>query len=63
MSNDICCEDMEMLLEDHDIFMKKEDYGWVLHWREVVQEKGQYSRVNNYGIKINYCPMCGEKLE
>ena len=57
------CDDMKMLLRDHEIFENDETYGWILSWCELVKEQGKYNRINRYGIKINFCPMCGKKLQ
>lgn len=36
-------------------------YGWVLGWIELTEENG-YTQVHRYGIPIEFCPMCGKKL-
>lgn len=59
----VCCEDMKMLLRNHEVFSQDEDYGWVLYWYEVEREDRKFSRLNNYGIKISFCPFCGKNLE
>jgi hypothetical protein len=56
------CEDAQMLdRNNRELFKIQDPYGWVLSWIELTQEKG-YTQVHRYGIKINYCPMCGKKI-
>ena len=61
--SDFCdCEDWECIKKNHnELFIKDDSYGWVLSWIEVTKEKG-FSRMHKYGMKINFCPMCGKKL-
>jgi len=60
---DFCsCEEWKNIKDTHrELFVWQPPYGWVLSWIEVTQEKG-YSYLHRYGIKINFCPICGNKL-
>ena len=60
----ICnCQDWNTFLEHHpDLFIYDIDYGWILSWVELKNEKG-YTQVSKYGISINYCPICGGALK
>ena len=61
--NNLCCEDMNMLVKNHELFSQDEGYGWVLYWNEIDKEGKKHSRITNYGIKISFCPFCGKNLE
>ncbi|HLD90686.1 MAG TPA: hypothetical protein VI911_06715 [Patescibacteria group bacterium] len=57
------CEDGRSIAEKNPlVFQWVEPYGWVLSWKELVNEIS-HTRVYTYGININYCPICGKKLE
>ncbi len=60
---DFCtCEDWKRIrASSPDIFIYDKDYGWLINWIELTNEFG-YAKVHRYGIKINYCPMCGKCL-
>lgn len=56
------CEDWKQLhTRNATVFKWHSFYGWLISWKELT-DKISYTQVNNYGIKINYCPMCGNKL-
>ena len=57
------CKDMKLILDNYDIIKKDIEYGWVLRWIEISRERNNNKRINNYGININYCPLCGGSLE
>ena len=58
----ICCEDFKKILIDHkNLFQDTDEYGIILSWIELSKEKS-FHKINNYGIKINYCPFCGSKV-
>lgn len=63
MINKCVCKDMKLILDNYDVIKKEDDYGWVLRWIEISRERNNNKRINNYGIKINYCPLCGGSLE
>lgn len=56
------CEEGKNLINSYNLFKKEPPYGWILSWIEVTKEKG-YSQLHRYGIRVKYCPMCGNKLE
>ena len=56
------CKEWKSIKDAHGgLFAWQPPYGWVLSWVEVTQEKG-YSYLHRYGIKVNFCPMCGKPL-
>jgi hypothetical protein len=56
------CDDWKIIKDQNrTLFVWDDKYGWVIRWIELVKEKA-HSSVNVYGIKINFCPMCGKKL-
>lgn len=62
MTNFCVCDEWKNLVKAYDLFKQESSYGWVLSWVEVTKEKG-YSQLHRYGIKIQYCLMCGNKLK
>lgn len=60
---DFCsCDDWKFLKKNnHKVFRQDPAYGWVLQWIELTEEEG-YTQVHRLGVEINYCPMCGKKL-
>jgi len=44
-----------------DLITLDKEYGWVLSWINITEEKG-YSQIHNYAIPIQYCPFCGKSL-
>lgn len=60
---DFCfCEGYKTLKEqDRSLFGWDPNYGWVLSWIELTEDFG-YTQVHRYGVKIEYCPMCGRSL-
>lgn len=50
------CEDLST-----DLFVKDENYGWLIKWKEFTKDKG-YAQVHSYGVAISYCPFCGKKF-
>ena len=57
------CEDGINIVRNYpSLFVKDPSYGWVLHW---VEYSNDYSHVtpHNYGLSINFCPMCGKKID
>ena len=57
------CKDMKLIIDNYDIIKKDSQYGWIIQWIEISKEKNNKKRINNYGITINYCPLCGGFLE
>jgi len=56
------CDDWKNAVEDYtNLFIKTEDYGFILSWIELSVEKNHH-QINKYGIKIKYCPFCGNIL-
>lgn len=62
--NDFCdCEEWKNLKENHgNLFIWAPEYGWVISWIELSEEKAR-TQVHKYGLGIQFCPMCGKKLE
>lgn len=61
---DFCdCEDYKTKLKGNNktLFQWHPSYGWVLSWIELTKEKG-YTQIHNYGISVEFCPMCGRKV-
>ena len=57
------CDDWKTLEDNKStLFLWKPPYGWVLHWKELTKERG-YTKIHRYGISVNYCPMCGRKVD
>lgn len=54
---------MKLILDNYDVIKKDGKYGWVLRWVEISTERNNKKRMNNYGINISYCPLCGGFLE
>lgn len=44
-----------------EIFKLYDSYGWVLSWVELTKEPG-YTKINQYAVKISFCPFCGKNL-
>lgn len=61
---DFCvCKDWHSLKDSSpNVFKWDLAYGWLITWIELTDEK-DHTQIHNYGISINYCPMCGKKLE
>ncbi len=55
------CKDWLELKTNREIIKWSPEYGWLLNWIEITEEKG-YTRLHRYGIPISFCPMCGKKL-
>lgn len=56
------CSDWKFLKNNnHEVFKQDPTYGWVLQWVELTEEEG-YTQVHRFGVEINYCPMCGKRL-
>jgi hypothetical protein len=63
MSTKGVCKDMQLILDNYDVIMHDPEYGWVLKWIEITNERNNNKRINEYGITIKYCPLCGKKLK
>jgi len=61
---DFCtCEEWLNLKKNHsELFKWIPEYGWVITWIELSKERS-HTQVNNYGLGIQFCPMCGKKLK
>jgi len=55
------CEDWKAIRK-HGLFEFDDSNGWIIKWIELTDDK-THTQVHRYGISIDFCPMCGEKLE
>jgi hypothetical protein len=56
------CEDWLGIKDSNpSIFKWHETYGWVISWIELTEERSHH-QIHNYGVSINFCPFCGNKL-
>lgn len=62
MSKYCDCDEWHDLVESYDFLKWEPPYGWLMKWIEVTKEKG-YSQIHRYGIPIEFCPKCGNKLK
>lgn len=44
-----------------ELLIKIPEYNWVISWIEV-SKNTNFHQIDKYGIKIKYCPFCGNKL-
>lgn len=60
---DFCvCENWRKISQRHpSVFKWDDDYGWLISWTDLSMSKGRVVR-SDYGIKIEFCPFCGKKL-
>lgn len=58
------CEDWKYLKDSHpDLFyLNSSSNKYYLNWIELTEEKG-YTQVHKYGVYIEYCPICGNKIK
>jgi len=61
---DFCtCEEWKNLKSNHkDLFKYIPEYGWIINWIELSKERA-HTQVHKYGLGIQFCPMCGNKLK
>ena len=55
------CPDWEEINNVQELVYKHPTYGWVLKWVKLTNMDG-YTQLDNYGIKIKYCPFCGKPI-
>jgi len=55
------CEDWKAVRKN-ELFESNESNGWIIKWVELSDE-GSHTQVHRYGISIDFCPMCGKKLD
>jgi len=62
--NDFCtCEEWLNFKENYgELFKWIPEYGWVISWVELTDEQ-THTQVHKYGLGIQFCPMCGNKLK